>query len=123
MEWHTLRNAPKPGTRLCQLTDIPDGEGKEFVFGSGYHAFRMFVVRRGDSAWGYINRCPHFSIPINVQPDRFVTSDHSLIMCANHTATFRYDDGYCIDGPCRGASLDPVPIHDTNGLIQIERST
>ena len=24
---------------------------------------------------GYLNRCLHFSIPINVLPDRFVTSD------------------------------------------------
>ena len=75
MEWQTQHNASALRTALCQLHDIPDGQGKEFVFGSGYHAFRMFVVRRGAEVWGYLNRCLHFSIPINVLPDRFVTSD------------------------------------------------
>jgi len=31
-------------------------------------------------------------------------------MCAHHSALFKFEDGECIDGPCRGFGLDPVVI-------------
>ena len=31
-------------------------------------------------------------------------------MCAHHSAMFRFEDGVCIDGPCQGAALTPVPF-------------
>lgn len=119
MSWDTQRNAPKPGTHLCRYTDIPDGEGKEFVFGRGVHAFRMFVVRHGRGVWAYVNHCPHFPIPLNARSDVFVTRDHSLVMCAHHGARFRYEDGYCVDGPCKGSRLDRVPVRIENTLVLI----
>ncbi len=119
----TPRNAPQYGTRLCSVDDIPDGTVREFVFGEGTHAFRMFVVRRGENVWGYLNTCPHFSIPLNVQPDRFVTSDHTLIMCANHSSMFRYENGLCVDGPCKGARLDPVPVKRSHRWVVIEEQS
>ena len=119
MSWQTLHNAPAPGTPLCRSTDIPDGEGKEFVFGYGYHAFRMFIVRRREKVWGYVNRCPHFPVPLNVHSDTFVTADSTFIMCAHHAARFRYADGHCVDGPCKGAALDPVPLRREEKRIVI----
>ncbi|MBB5410151.1 nitrite reductase/ring-hydroxylating ferredoxin subunit [Paraburkholderia sp. HC6.4b] len=33
-----------------------------------------------------------------------------VLMCAHHSALFRFEDGRCIEGPCAGASLDAVKI-------------
>ncbi|MBI1394452.1 MAG: Rieske 2Fe-2S domain-containing protein [Betaproteobacteria bacterium] len=108
--WNSHPDAPRPGTFLCVLDDIPDGEGHEFRFGAGPSALRVFVVRRGRSAWGYVNCCPHNFVPLNDQPDRFVTFDHEWVICSVHGAVFRYEDGVCEDGPCAGRALERVPV-------------
>ena len=108
--WREHPAAPAAGTRLCALEDIPEGEGREFLFGTDPGALRILVVRRQSQVWGYVNCCPHNYIPLNDVPDRFVTFDHEWIICSAHGAVFRYEDGFCEDGPCRGRALEPVPV-------------
>lgn len=102
---------------LCELDSIPDGEGREFWVDSIDSVLHIVVVRRGDGAYAYINSCPHNYIPLNDQPDRFVTYDHEWIICSTHGAVFRYEDGYCEDGPCKGKGLTPFPVDVVRGLI------
>jgi nitrite reductase/ring-hydroxylating ferredoxin subunit len=33
-----------------------------------------------------------------------------VVMCAHHSALFRFEDGHCIEGPCAGASLDAIRV-------------
>jgi nitrite reductase/ring-hydroxylating ferredoxin subunit len=110
MGWAEHPARPVPGTPLCLLEDLPDGEGREFAFGDGADRLRILVVRRAHRAWAYVNRCPHNHVPLNDQPDRFVTFDHEWIMCSTHGAVFRYEDGHCEDGPCKGRDLERVPV-------------
>ncbi|BAN26108.1 Rieske (2Fe-2S) protein [Caballeronia insecticola] len=98
---------------ICALDDIPDGGGLEA-------APAVLVLRRGAQAWAYRNVCPHFSIPLNYEPDAFWTYDGGLLMCAHHSAMFRFEDGVCVDGPCEGASLVRVPIRIEDGRVLIE---
>lgn len=119
MGWREHPAAPAAGSPLGLLHDLPDGEGREFVFGSGVEALRILVVRRGESAWGYVNRCPHNYIPLNDQPERFVSFDHEWIVCSTHGAVFRYEDGYCEDGPCKDRSLERVEIVVRDGCISV----
>lgn len=88
---------------LCILDDVPDGGGLEA-------RAEVVVLRRGDSAWAYRNVCPHFSIPLNYEPNTFWAYGGELLMCAHHSAMFRFEDGVCVDGPCLGARLTAVPI-------------
>jgi nitrite reductase/ring-hydroxylating ferredoxin subunit len=37
----------------------------------------------------------------------------------SHYARFRFRDGYCEDGPCAGASLEPIPPALDAGEIHI----
>lgn len=119
MTWREHPSAPAPGTTLRLLDDLPDGEGREIVFGAGPDSLRIFVVRRGGSVWGYVNHCPHNYIALNDQPDRFVSFDHEWIVCSTHGAVFRYEDGYCEDGPCKGRSLERVEIVVDGGRISV----
>jgi nitrite reductase/ring-hydroxylating ferredoxin subunit len=108
---------PAAGTALCRLDEIPDGEGREFVVGSGMATWRGFVVRRGAQAYGYVNECPHHFVPLNDREDRFVTWDHEWIICSAHSAVFRYEDGFCADGPCKGRALTAWPVVVRDGVV------
>jgi nitrite reductase/ring-hydroxylating ferredoxin subunit len=105
-------NAATPETRhgfLCALDDIPDGGALE-ILAELAGAPGIVVLRRGEDAWAYRNSCPHFSIPLNYEPNTFWAYDAQLLMCAHHSAMFRFEDGVCVDGPCEGAALTPVDI-------------
>ena len=117
--WREHQAAPDSGTALCQLADLPDGEGREVVFGQAPGELRIVVVRRGAQAWAYLNCCPHNYIPLNDQPDRFTTFDHEWVICSAHGAVFRYEDGFCEDGPCRGRSLESVPVAVVGGVVRV----
>ncbi len=103
------------GRLLCRLEDIPDGEARGFegdADGDG-----IFVVRRGDRAYGYVNSCPHAASPLDWIENQFMSLDKSHILCATHGAEFRIEDGFCVHGPCRGQSLVPVPVSVRDGDV------
>ncbi|HEU4410926.1 MAG TPA: Rieske 2Fe-2S domain-containing protein [Polyangiaceae bacterium] len=115
--WRALPFAPAPGTPLAPLDELDEGAARAFVFGEGKHAFRMFVVRRGGRVRGYVNRCPHLSLPLDYRPGQFLTHDRERILCSMHYAVFRVDDGLCVEGACEGLSLDPVPVAVVGGVL------
>src|SRR5437879_10074 len=96
------------GRFLCRLADIPDGGGKGFWFGEDTARFGVFLIRLGDTVWAYANSCPHRGTPLDWLPDRFLDRDGHHILCATHGALFRIADGFCVSGPCAGASLRRV---------------
>lgn len=110
MSWQHQRAAPVPGQRLCALADIPDGGCSEFRQDPHDEAFSMLLYRRGSQVTAYVNCCPHFSLPLNARPGEFLLLSAERVMCAYHCAVFRLRDGYCIDGPAEGMSLQAVPV-------------
>ncbi len=104
---------------MCALQDITDGGCKEFVFGAGKDALRLVIFREREEAWGYVNICPHFHIPLNSRPDQFMIVAERRIMCAYHCSVFRFEDGYCTDGPGKGMNLEAVPLDIEDGHIHI----
>lgn len=117
--WQKLRHAPAAGTVLCPLGAVPDEGCKELRFGTGVEEFHLLLYRHGDILRAFVNCCPHFSLPLNAQPDEFLILQRSRIMCAWHCAVFRLEDGYCEEGPARGMSLDRVPISIRNDHVVI----
>lgn len=117
--WRMRPRAPVPGTVLGPLDDIPDGEAKEYVFGRGTTVFSMFVVRRGENVYGYLNICPHYSSPLNYRAGEFMSEDGSHIVCTMHFSEFRIEDGYGVRGAAERCWLDPVPVNVENGMIVI----
>lgn len=103
--------------RLCALSEIDDPGSREFSWGEGGWPLSLFVVRRGNSVWGYVNRCPHAGHELNLMPDDFLTRDGDLIMCRSHGAQFRIDDGLCVFGPCPGTQLQAVDVKIIDGSV------
>lgn len=111
--------APALGTTLCRLDELTDPGARRFTFGADAQQFPMFLVRKGERVFAYVNSCPHVGSPLDFPPDRFLTPDKHHLRCATHGAVFTIDDGLCVAGPCPGARLSSVPIEIDAGTIKI----
>ncbi|MEQ8357552.1 MAG: Rieske 2Fe-2S domain-containing protein [Kiloniellaceae bacterium] len=120
---------PLAGAPLCRLTEIEDGAGRGFVLGEGADEVALFVVRDGARAFAYMNSCPHMGTPLDWggfdgTGGSFVSADSGKILCATHGAEFRFEDGFCVAGPCLGASLLPARLsRDPDGLLRFQGRT
>jgi nitrite reductase/ring-hydroxylating ferredoxin subunit len=106
-----------PNVTLGPLTLVVDGRARGFVLEMRAGRFHGFVVRRGEEVHGYVDRCPHMGLPLARDLDEYVTPRGDLLMCSWHGAMFRIEDGFCVGGPCGGASLQPWPITVRDGMI------
>ena len=102
---------------LCALDQLADSPCRGFLVGDGPWPLSGFVVRKGGRVRAYLNRCPHAAHPLNLKPHGFLTPDRSLIVCSSHGALFDIDSGYCVDGPCAGDSLVPIPVEVLGGHV------
>lgn len=119
MAWRLRPRAPAPGTRLCALDEIPVGATKAFAFGGGKCVFSMFVVRTAGGVVGYLNLCPHSSLPLNVRGDGFFNETGTRIRCNAHFAEFEIESGFGVAGAAQDCWLDPVPLRVVDGDIVI----
>ncbi|MEA3087902.1 MAG: hypothetical protein QOC89_5599 [Paraburkholderia sp.] len=94
--------------QLCRFDEVPDGGAR--VIDEECAGRPVVVVRRGERVWAYVNRCPHFSVPLDFEPGTVFCYKTQVLMCAHHSALFRFDDGRCIEGPCEGSALEAVPV-------------
>ena len=109
--------ATPAGVHLAALDSIPDGKARNFVLQMKAGRFHGFVVRKGDAAFGYLDRCPHMGLPLAQELDSYLTSDGNLIVCSWHGALFDVQDGGCVGGPCSGARLTSWPVCVADGAI------
>jgi nitrite reductase/ring-hydroxylating ferredoxin subunit len=109
---------PAPDAVLCPLEEIPEGGCRELIVGAAPLPTSLLLWRHEGSVRAYRNVCPHFSVPLNGQPGRkfFLLSD-SRVMCAWHCAVFRLEDGYCLEGPAQGLSLESLPTRVEAGQV------
>lgn len=105
---------------LCALHELTDPCSRGFELDLGaQQAFRLFVVRKGEVLAAYRNSCPHTGAPLEWLPDQFLDADGGFIECAIHGALFRPEDGYCLRGPCVGASLQPLRLEVVDGRVEL----
>jgi nitrite reductase/ring-hydroxylating ferredoxin subunit len=111
----------EPGLALCRLEDIPDRTGKGFTIQHDGKEIEILVVRAGDAAYGYINWCPHYGITLEWMQDKFVDLSGEFIQCSSHGARFRFEDGYCVWGPCQGEALEPMKVVVSDGEVRLRK--
>jgi nitrite reductase/ring-hydroxylating ferredoxin subunit len=102
---------------LCRLSDLDATGCREFRLGRGDWPLRCFVVKSPAGVRAYVNRCAHLRLPLNYMPDRFLNYDDSMVQCSVHGALYDRNNGYCVAGPCAGASLAAVPIQLRGDLV------
>ena len=106
-----------PPKELCLLDDIPDNSAKGMVAVIQGKQRNIFIARRGDVAYAYLNWCPHTQVLIDQIPGQFFNEDNSFIQCSKHGALFRGEDGCCVNGPCQGEYLNSLPCNIEKGTV------
>tara|TARA_B100000315_G_scaffold223256_1_gene227889 strand:- start:13163 stop:13498 length:336 start_codon:yes stop_codon:yes gene_type:complete len=104
-------------TEICKLDDVPDNDAKGMVAEVDGKQRNIFVARKGEQAFAYLNWCPHNQVLIDQIPNKFFNADYSLIQCSKHGALFQIEDGLCVEGPCEGESLKSLTTSVENGMI------
>ncbi|MCA6116871.1 Rieske 2Fe-2S domain-containing protein [Bradyrhizobium sp. WSM 1738] len=108
---------------VCHADAIERGGAKGFSLSrideSGEsRPFPIVVVRTfGNDYYGYLNRCPHDGVWLNIGSGEFFSSDRAFIRCGRHGAIFEIDSGFCIDGPCNAKALEPVALAVVDGDV------
>jgi nitrite reductase/ring-hydroxylating ferredoxin subunit len=78
------------------------------------------VVRRpsDDGPFAFVNICAHRNQPVVVDGAPF--DAQGRIECRAHGAIYEASSGECVAGPCVGARLLLVPIHEHDGVLFAE---
>lgn len=80
--------------------------------------FNIFIIKRDNQLYGYLNQCPHAGLNLEWLPDDFLDNDKEFIQCAVHGALFVIETGECAGGPCNGKPLKTIRLEtDTAGNI------
>ncbi len=101
-------SAPPRPAPLCRLDEIEDGGSRRLTAEIDGKRESLLAVRTGETVHVYVNSCPHIGAPLDFRPGHFLNAERTHILCANHGALFRIEDGVCVHGPCSGDGLIPV---------------
>jgi nitrite reductase/ring-hydroxylating ferredoxin subunit len=70
-----------------------------------------FLVGRVEAGWrAYANVCRHRALPLDLGASSPMSDDGRHLLCHQHGALYRLDDGKCMMGPCAGEWLTQVPV-------------
>ncbi len=124
--WHEVPHAPAPGAVLGQMQALADGSAtlREITSDTSTPGepavFRYLLLRSGDAVRAFVNRCAHFGVPLAARQDLLKFLPHLQVTCNVHYAHYRWSDGLCTAGDCKGESLLAIPTAtDANGTIRI----
>jgi nitrite reductase/ring-hydroxylating ferredoxin subunit len=78
-----------------------------------------FVVRYHGKAHAYVNQCAHVPVELDWNQGEFFTVSKDYLICATHGAHYMPDTGHCVMGPCKGKSLQSLPVTEQNQYITI----
>jgi nitrite reductase/ring-hydroxylating ferredoxin subunit len=84
---------------------------------------RIVLVGRADGALvAYANVCRHQAVPLDFGMDTAMADDCYHLLCHQHGALYRPEDGVCVAGPCKGEALVRVGVRELDGELEITSS-
>ena len=108
----------RPGDRVCDGSRLQEGGcGVRFLAVHDGHIQPAFAVRHAGRVVAYLNRCAHKLVELDWQQGDFFDAARRYLVCATHGALYDPASGVCVDGPCRGAVLTAVPVHEADGAV------
>jgi nitrite reductase/ring-hydroxylating ferredoxin subunit len=96
--------------RVVGTSSLALGESATFELQREGEVSQGFVLRHEAGLFAYLNRCPHWSVDLDMGDARFYAEEVDRIYCKNHGALFRVIDGVCDHGPCLGQALTPLVV-------------
>jgi len=111
----------QPRELLARISEIPD-QGLAVTYKDGPFDEQGILFVEDGTVRAWRNRCRHLQVPLDgLMPGSFLSTDGRYLVCQEHGAIYRRSDGYCEDGPCRGASLRPLPVIVEDGAVFLDR--
>lgn len=103
---------------ICNADALVDGgKGLRFPVTAFGEDATAFVVRYGQQAYAYLNRCAHVPMELDWNEGEFFESSGLYLMCATHGALYEPETGHCAGGPCRGGKLQPLSVIERDHQI------
>ncbi len=106
---------------LCHVDDLENDQSKSFTIKLKRKPTDIFLIKKDNTVFGYINICPHAGAPMEWNPDEFLDENKESIICAMHGAKFSIEEGNCIGGPCNGDGLTKIDLVIENNDILYKR--
>jgi nitrite reductase/ring-hydroxylating ferredoxin subunit len=106
---------------ITGLSTLALGEAIKFSFEREGEAEEGFVLAHESGLHAYANRCPHWSVDLDMGEGRFYSGLSDRIFCSNHGALFVPATGYCDAGPCRGLRLErfELEVEGDAGIVRV----
>ncbi|MCC9624202.1 Rieske 2Fe-2S domain-containing protein [Thalassospira sp. MA62] len=100
---------------ICGFHDVPSRKALGFCLmrlddNGDEKPWPIIVVRWGRHVFAYDNLCPHHDVHLDWEKDQFFNPTGTRLMCGKHGSLFDLATGECLEGPCLGRNLNPVPI-------------
>jgi len=106
---------------ICESADLGEcAQGVRFALDDEANGF---AVRFRGKVSAFVNRCPHLGTELDWQPGEFFETGGLYLVCSTHGALFEPNTGYCVAGPCRGASLEPLKVREREGRVFLHEGT
>jgi len=105
--------------RICDLKQLTDPDSRGFVLPQDEGEIEGFVVHKDGHVSAFVNSCPHTGAPLDWSPHQFLDLKGEFIQCSLHGAIFRFEDGFCVRGPCAGESLKSIPVVLEEGTVWV----
>ena len=108
------------GRVIARVEEMQPGSVKKFRLICQRYRVDGFLVNYRGRFHAYLNRCRHMMTPLDFVRTQFFTEDGRHLVCMTHGALYEPDSGFCVEGPCKGLSLYPLPVVIDKGEVLVD---
>jgi len=106
----------------CREEDLPPGIVRTVLLGRDDDGLPLSALLFRDERGvviAYRNLCRHLPVPLDGGTSDLLSEDRAHLVCGTHGATYRLTDGYCVQGPCEGLSLQRLYVREVGGEVYV----
>lgn len=104
-------------------TDEVGDRGRVFTYPDGPFEQSGILVRVGGEIVAWKNLCRHLAVRLDRDlPGSVMDREGRNLVCGQHGAVFRAEDGLCIEGPCFGSHLKALRVRVDGGCVLLDLS-
>ncbi|MFW2388641.1 MAG: Rieske (2Fe-2S) protein [Polyangiales bacterium] len=103
---------------VCRAEELRAGAVRTMQLGTDEDGIPIVALVLRDANGrivAYRNLCRHLPVPLDGGTGEFLSEDQAHLVCGTHGAIYRLLDGYCVDGPCEGLSLQALNVREDGG--------
>jgi len=114
-----LEESKAGGRVIARVEEMQPGSVKKFWLICRKYRIDGFLVNYQGDFRAYVNRCRHMTTPLDFVRYQFFTDDGRHLICMTHGAIYDPASGVCVEGPCKGLALYPLPVLVDDGEVVV----